>query len=48
MDLDWLDNSTFASCSSDKSIYVYKVGSSKPIKTFLGHTVNISNTSTYI
>ncbi|KXN70092.1 WD40 repeat-like protein [Conidiobolus coronatus NRRL 28638] len=42
MDLDWLDNSTFASCSSDKSIYVYKVGSSKPIKTFLGHTSEVN------
>ncbi|KAL9557536.1 hypothetical protein MBANPS3_001343 [Mucor bainieri] len=37
LDVDWMNNTTFASCSSDKTIYVCKVGSSKPLKKWVGH-----------
>ncbi|OAD03391.1 hypothetical protein MUCCIDRAFT_171823 [Mucor lusitanicus CBS 277.49] len=37
LDVDWMDNTTFASCSSDKTIYVCKVGSTKPLKKWVGH-----------
>lgn len=37
LDVDWMDNTTFASCSSDKSIHVCRVGNSKPIKKWVGH-----------
>ncbi|KAI7899633.1 WD40-repeat-containing domain protein [Cokeromyces recurvatus] len=37
LDVDWMDNTTFASCSSDKTIYVCKVGASKPLKKWVGH-----------
>ncbi|KAI8637163.1 WD40-repeat-containing domain protein [Parasitella parasitica] len=37
LDVDWMDNTTFASCSSDKTIYVCRVGSAKPLKKWVGH-----------
>ncbi|KAI8987460.1 WD40-repeat-containing domain protein [Mycotypha africana] len=37
LDIDWMDNTTFASCSSDKTIYVCKVGNRKPLKKWIGH-----------
>ncbi|KAG1553263.1 hypothetical protein G6F49_008416 [Rhizopus delemar] len=37
LDVDWMDNTTFASCSSDKTIYVCRLGQTKPIKKWVGH-----------
>ncbi|KAG0178818.1 Transducin (beta)-like 1, Y-linked [Apophysomyces sp. BC1034] len=37
LDVDWMDNTTFASCSSDRTIYVCRVGSPKPLKKWVGH-----------
>ncbi|KAG1377706.1 hypothetical protein G6F61_006497 [Rhizopus arrhizus] len=37
LDVDWMDNTTFASCSSDKTIYVCKLGQTKPLKKWVGH-----------
>ncbi|KAI8377737.1 WD40-repeat-containing domain protein [Radiomyces spectabilis] len=37
LDVDWMDNSTFASCSSDKTIYICRVGQTKPLKKWVGH-----------
>eukprot|EP00298_Acanthocystis_sp_HF-20_P008899 c17973_g1_i1.p1 GENE.c17973_g1_i1~~c17973_g1_i1.p1 ORF type:complete len:487 (+),score=246.70 c17973_g1_i1:68-1528(+) len=37
LDVDWKDNETFASCSTDKMIYVCRLGELKPIKSFEGH-----------
>lgn len=37
-----MDNTTFASCSSDNTIYVCRVGSSKPLKKWIGHTDEIN------
>ncbi|ORZ10967.1 WD40-repeat-containing domain protein [Lobosporangium transversale] len=37
LDVDWLDNTTFATSSSDGKVYVCKVDSSEPVKVFDGH-----------
>ncbi len=37
LDVDWKNNSTFATCSSDKLIYVCKLGETSPVKMFKGH-----------
>ncbi|KAJ1962260.1 hypothetical protein GGI12_002747 [Dipsacomyces acuminosporus] len=42
LDIDWQDNTTFASCSADKSIIVWRVGESSPVKTFTGHKSDIN------
>ncbi|XP_048452195.1 F-box-like/WD repeat-containing protein TBL1XR1 [Rhincodon typus] len=41
LDVDWQNNNTFASCSTDMCIHVCKLGADRPIKTFQGHTVII-------
>ncbi len=41
MDVDWLDNDTFATCSADKSIVVQHV-SDNTVKTLLGHTSEVN------
>lgn len=45
LDVDWQSNNTFASCSTDMCIHVCKLGQDRPIKTFQGHTVSASLTS---
>ncbi|XP_071495913.1 F-box-like/WD repeat-containing protein TBL1XR1 [Diadema setosum] len=42
LDVDWQTNTTFASCSTDQSIHVSKLGSDKPIKTFQGHSNEVN------
>ncbi|MCD7470778.1 hypothetical protein HAX54_010888 [Datura stramonium] len=37
LDVDWRNNNSFATCSTDSMIYVCKVGENRPIKTFSGH-----------
>lgn len=37
LDIDWRDERSFASCSSDKSIKVVNVDEEQEIKTFTGH-----------
>ena len=37
LDVDWLDNTTFATSSSDGKVYVCKVGNTEPLKVFEGH-----------
>lgn len=37
LDVDWMDNTTFASCSSDKTIFVCRVGETEPLKKWAGH-----------
>ncbi|KAK6115968.1 hypothetical protein DH2020_008237 [Rehmannia glutinosa] len=37
LDVDWRNNVSFATCSTDSMIYVCKVGENRPIKTFAGH-----------
>lgn len=37
LDVDWRNNTTFATCSTDKIIYVCKLGEHQPLKAFEGH-----------
>ena len=37
LDVDWRDDDTFATCSTDKSIHVCQLGQDSPVKTFTGH-----------
>lgn len=39
MDVDWRDDQSFATCSTDKQIHVCEYQKVKPLKTFNGHTV---------
>ena len=38
LDVDWQSDDSFASCSTDKSIQVCRLGEENPIKSFSGHT----------
>lgn len=42
LDLDWRDNTTFASCSGDSKICVYTVGQQKAVFVLSGHTEEIN------
>ncbi|XP_008780930.1 WD40 repeat-containing protein HOS15-like [Phoenix dactylifera] len=37
LDVDWRNNNSFATCSTDNMIYVCKIGENRPIKGFSGH-----------
>jgi transducin (beta)-like 1 len=37
LDVDWRDNGTFATCSTDKKVHIYMVGMPKPLKVYSGH-----------
>lgn len=41
LDVDWQNNTTFASCSTDMRIHVCRLGCEHPVKTFQGHTVSL-------
>ncbi len=42
LDVDWQTDESFASCSTDKCIHVCRLGVEKPIKSFQGHTNEVS------
>jgi WD40 repeat protein len=42
LDVDWKDDNTFASCSTDKTVHICRVGSEKPLKTYTGHTDEVN------
>ncbi|ETW86725.1 hypothetical protein HETIRDRAFT_306016 [Heterobasidion irregulare TC 32-1] len=42
LDVDWLDDETFASCGADKMIHLFGLGVDEPIKTFQGHESEIN------
>lgn len=42
LDVDWKDDETFASCSTDKMIYMCSLDSSYPIRTYEGHEDEIN------
>ncbi|KAL5993890.1 hypothetical protein ACLOJK_038247 [Asimina triloba] len=37
LDVDWRNNVSFATCSTDNMIYVCKLGEGRPLKSFSGH-----------
>ncbi|CAK8681562.1 unnamed protein product [Clavelina lepadiformis] len=42
LDVDWQNNTCFASCSTDMSIHVCKLGVVQPLKTFGGHSNEVN------
>ncbi|KAG8516809.1 F-box-like/WD repeat-containing protein TBL1X [Galemys pyrenaicus] len=43
LDVDWQNNTTFASCSTDMCIHVCRLGCDRPVKTFQGHTNGVNS-----
>jgi transducin (beta)-like 1 len=43
LDVDWQSEDTFASSGSDKMIYVFRVGESKPLRIFYGHQDEVNS-----
>eukprot|EP00941_MAST-03F_sp_MAST-3F-sp1_P005771 g5771.t1 len=43
LDLSWRDDEVFASCSTDKSVLVCKIGERKPLLTLSGHDDEVNN-----
>jgi WD40 repeat protein len=37
LDVDWKDNSIFASCSTDRTVHIYNVKIDTPLKVYKGH-----------
>jgi transducin (beta)-like 1 len=42
LDVDWKDNTTFASCSTDRTVHIYRVDVDAPIKVYTGHTDEVN------
>eukprot|EP00591_Stephanopyxis_turris_P007176 CAMPEP_0195530512 /NCGR_PEP_ID=MMETSP0794_2-20130614/33429_1 /TAXON_ID=515487 /ORGANISM="Stephanopyxis turris, Strain CCMP 815" /LENGTH=1193 /DNA_ID=CAMNT_0040662045 /DNA_START=127 /DNA_END=3708 /DNA_ORIENTATION=- len=42
LDVDWKDDVVFASCSTDKSVHICKVGNARPLQTYTGHTDEVN------
>jgi transducin (beta)-like 1 len=42
LDVDWRSNTSFATCGTDRMIYVCAVGESRPVRTFLGHADEVN------
>lgn len=42
LDVDWKDDATFASCSTDKTVAICKVGTSAPLHEFRGHNDEVN------
>ncbi|KAF7328816.1 F-box-like/WD repeat-containing protein TBL1Y [Mycena venus] len=37
LDIDWISDTLFASCSADQLIYIMQIGNTEPVKTLSGH-----------
>merc|ERR1711920_206300 len=42
LDVDWKDDYTFASCSTDRSVHICRVGQNQPLKTYTGHNDEVN------
>jgi transducin (beta)-like 1 len=42
LDVDWKDGTTFASCSTDKTVHICQVGKQEPFRTYKGHTDEVN------
>jgi transducin (beta)-like 1 len=42
LDVDWKDDMTFASCSTDRTVHIYRVDSDAPLKIFRGHADEVN------
>jgi transducin (beta)-like 1 len=43
LDLDWRNDTSFASCSTDKTILVCRLGELQPVAAFKGHTEEVNS-----
>ena len=43
LDVDWRNNSSFASCSQDRTIVVHRLGDPKPVRVWAGHGGDINS-----
>ncbi|KAJ3416493.1 Transducin beta-like [Chytridiales sp. JEL 0842] len=43
LDVDWKDDVTFASCSTDKSVFVCRLGMLEPVKVYSGHSNEVNS-----
>jgi transducin (beta)-like 1 len=42
LEVDWMNDDTFASCSTDKTINVCRLGERRPLRRFEGHTHEVN------
>jgi len=42
LDVDWRDNTSFASCSGDHTVLLCKLGEQRPLKVFRGHKSDVN------
>jgi transducin (beta)-like 1 len=42
LDVDWRDDTSFATCSTDRNIFVCEIGKLKPVKLFRGHADEVN------
>jgi transducin (beta)-like 1 len=42
LDVDWKDNITFASCSTDRTVHIYRVDTNTPLKIYRGHADEVN------
>ncbi|KAJ7919314.1 WD40 repeat-like protein [Mycena leptocephala] len=42
LDIDWISDTLFGSCSADQLIHIMQVGKTEPVKTLSGHTNEIN------
>jgi transducin (beta)-like 1 len=42
LDVDWKDDNCFASCSTDKTVHIYRIGQGIPLKIYRGHTDEVN------
>jgi len=42
LDVDWKDDITFASCSTDMAVHVCQVGSDRPLRSYAGHADEVN------
>lgn len=42
LDVDWRNNTMFASCSTDTTIHVCKLGEPRPVRSYSGHTDEVN------
>jgi len=42
LDVDWKDDTTFASCSTDRTVHIYNVNVDQPLKVYRGHADEVN------
>ncbi|KAJ7157165.1 WD40 repeat-like protein [Mycena filopes] len=42
LDIEWITNTLFASCSADRTVHIMQIGKTEPARIFTGHTNEIN------